>query len=777
MIKIFNKSLQEYIDELAKNGLLDKMYDAVSRGTADAVMVAIDIARQLNIKPEIVKIKKDYEKVKTFEILAPSFCNGKELKCYNTGLSYVPFSALERDKHIMANTYYQRAVLLFKLGQTTLSLNDTEKGLALIKQEQQFLVGPYHVRLTIHNLKVLRDKCEPLNKLHKNAETTSDYGIKYFNFKENRNKSIPHASANISIVREDGVPKVVAARDIRIGELVAIEPAFVAVHHNTNRYISCYNCFKFTPSLIPCETCCYAMFCNEACRKQCMEGYHKIECQIMDVLESVATTARCRLSVMTALKIRQMSKSWEDVVTASRTIGTERMKNSSDDEIFDCNNPHSILSYNDDKYLIHGKIFNQSIIFATVIDSLSNIPDYFPTDENEQLEAMHALGRIMLHLYITFPLEVEMLNIVRDLTSQRLVDVTQLAQHHGFFSFASKMKHSCEANLQRFGLHNKLCLIAEMPIKKGTELTMSFRDIDWHKKLMSRESQAQSLNLELACECRICKGENIPTEINLNAEETEIFRRWQNKISLNEGTDERLFKETCDTIQALLNCNDPYNTPLPVELQIKYNQYLIHFLISSTQNMVVLDHERCERSMSSFGRLPGCDDDDDDAEKCPFHTYNTGHFLYSKYLYIADALSRAVATNSDPPTPARDYYETQAQALISIIRKGWPSDKSKLEDRLKCYWDSRDELSVNFGIIWKGSRVVIPNCMRREMLEKIHIGHLGIEKCKLRARETMVGIPEIIMSDNGPEFSSMSFRDFARQWNFDHVTSSPRGYN
>ena len=35
------------------------------------------------------------------------------------------------------------------------------------------------------------------------------------------------------------------------------------------------------------------------------------------------------------------------------------------------------------------------------------------------------------------------------------------------------------------------------------------------------------------------------------------------------------------------------------------------------------------------------------------------------------------------------------------------------------------------------------------------------------------GIPEVIKSDNGPQYSSGDFAEFAKSWGFKHVTSSP----
>jgi transposase InsO family protein len=36
------------------------------------------------------------------------------------------------------------------------------------------------------------------------------------------------------------------------------------------------------------------------------------------------------------------------------------------------------------------------------------------------------------------------------------------------------------------------------------------------------------------------------------------------------------------------------------------------------------------------------------------------------------------------------------------------------------------------------------------------------------------GSPEVVMSDNGPQYSSREFSRFSKEWNFLHITSSPR---
>ncbi|XP_037958998.1 uncharacterized protein K02A2.6-like [Teleopsis dalmanni] len=77
------------------------------------------------------------------------------------------------------------------------------------------------------------------------------------------------------------------------------------------------------------------------------------------------------------------------------------------------------------------------------------------------------------------------------------------------------------------------------------------------------------------------------------------------------------------------------------------------------------------------------------------------------------------------------------KSLINIIKKGWPEQKHYVPEEIKQYWDFRDELIVNDEIVFKGNRVCIPKDIRSDILQKLHLPHLGIESTLKLARETV----------------------------------------
>ena len=53
------------------------------------------------------------------------------------------------------------------------------------------------------------------------------------------------------------------------------------------------------------------------------------------------------------------------------------------------------------------------------------------------------------------------------------------------------------------------------------------------------------------------------------------------------------------------------------------------------------------------------------------------------------------------------------------------------------YLNYLDEISHHDGLLSKGERVIIPNAMYTSMLQVVHGSHLGIQKCKQRAKDVL----------------------------------------
>ena len=80
------------------------------------------------------------------------------------------------------------------------------------------------------------------------------------------------------------------------------------------------------------------------------------------------------------------------------------------------------------------------------------------------------------------------------------------------------------------------------------------------------------------------------------------------------------------------------------------------------------------------------------------------------------------------------------RTLSETIVTGWPETIKELPTRIRSYWSFRDELSVEDGILLKGTRVIIPESMQSFILDRLHYGHLGIEKTRLRAKDSVYWI-------------------------------------
>lgn len=134
-----------------------------------------------------------------------------------------------------------------------------------------------------------------------------------------------------------------------------------------------------------------------------------------------------------------------------------------------------------------------------------------------------------------------------------------------------------------------------------------------------------------------------------------------------------------------------------------------------------------------------------------------------KYLHIADALSRAplkelsfVDIDKDIDLhchsiinqialPENDIKKIQEfvqkdvvfRKIISYVKEGWPKDKKSCDLEVMPYFKVKDDINIINGLLLKNNRLLIPKILRSEMLNRIHEGHLGIQRCQSLARDSV----------------------------------------
>ena len=75
------------------------------------------------------------------------------------------------------------------------------------------------------------------------------------------------------------------------------------------------------------------------------------------------------------------------------------------------------------------------------------------------------------------------------------------------------------------------------------------------------------------------------------------------------------------------------------------------------------------------------------------------------------------------------------QTLLTFIQNGWPKNRDQIPKTVHPYYTHRQELTYSNGIVFKGTRMLVPKKLRNETKRLLHTGHLEIVKTINRAKE------------------------------------------
>lgn len=96
-----------------------------------------------------------------------------------------------------------------------------------------------------------------------------------------------------------------------------------------------------------------------------------------------------------------------------------------------------------------------------------------------------------------------------------------------------------------------------------------------------------------------------------------------------------------------------------------------------------------------------------------------------------------VAVSEEKYAELQECTKKELSSLQHVIQQGWPEHRRDAPTTVQPYWESKSQLTICDGVVYKGLRIVIPPTMRQHMLKLIHQSHLGIVKSKQRVREVL----------------------------------------
>ena len=97
-------------------------------------------------------------------------------------------------------------------------------------------------------------------------------------------------------------------------------------------------------------------------------------------------------------------------------------------------------------------------------------------------------------------------------------------------------------------------------------------------------------------------------------------------------------------------------------------------------------------------------------------------------MYIKSANQLSGRSDSLSEMRIATQQDDELALLKHTITHGWPGIIRKVPSEIQAYWIFREELTIEDGIVLKGTQIVVPHKKHEATLKLIDEGYLGLGK-------------------------------------------------
>ena len=140
--------------------------------------------------------------------------------------------------------------------------------------------------------------------------------------------------------------------------------------------------------------------------------------------------------------------------------------------------------------------------------------------------------------------------------------------------------------------------------------------------------------------------------------------------------------------------------------------------------------------------IPGSDNNGADALSripCPTHKPTTARSDIEQSI-IAHTQTSYDFENEPPAVSLRQIKDAslrdnQYQLLVYYIINGFPENKHNLDESFRPFWNLRHDICTVDSLVYLNQRVLIPDLLRKILVEQLHIGYQGVNSMRANARQ------------------------------------------